>query len=108
MSRYCTNCGGKLAEDARFCGGCGRPALKTAAISTPEADVPVPPPPRQTFWDEDQAGGRGIGRVVRVSRLDKIVGLILAVVIGVPLLLVVMWNVLQFLLGFFNGFFGAL
>jgi len=100
--RHCTNCGAELPEVARFCAGCGRPAHQTATVATPEADVPVPSPPRrslreeeapqqrQTFWDEDQPGGRRLKRVVRVTSLDKIVGLILAVVIGVPLLLVVM------------------
>ena len=39
--RYCTNCSAELPEDARFCGGCGRPAHQIAAVPTPEADVPV-------------------------------------------------------------------
>ena len=43
--RYCTTCGNELHEDARFCGGCGRPAHRTAAVATPEADVDVPPLP---------------------------------------------------------------
>ena len=43
--RYCTNCGAELREDDRFCGNCGRTAHETARVSTPEADVPVPPPP---------------------------------------------------------------
>src|SRR5215210_2474051 len=60
-----------------------------AAVAKPEADV-EDPPPRQTFWDEDRPGGRRIKRVVRVSRPDKIFGLIPAVVIGVPLLLLVL------------------
>ena len=34
-----------MPEDARFCGSCGKPAHQTAAVATPEADVPVPPPP---------------------------------------------------------------
>ena len=51
-NRYCSNCGNELNEDSRFCPNCGRPAHETAAISTPEADVPVPPPPSQ-----QQAGG---------------------------------------------------
>jgi hypothetical protein len=42
--RYCTNCGAKLAEEVRFCPNCGRPVHETAAVSTPEADVSVPPP----------------------------------------------------------------
>ena len=45
--RYCTNCGAELGEDDRFCPNCGRPVHETAAVSTPEADVPVPPPPQQ-------------------------------------------------------------
>jgi hypothetical protein len=45
--RYCTNCDAELREDDRFCPNCGRPVHETAAVSTPEADVPVPPPPQQ-------------------------------------------------------------
>ena len=45
--RYCMNCGAELREDDRFCPNCGRPVHETAAVSTPEADVPVPPPPQQ-------------------------------------------------------------
>jgi hypothetical protein len=45
--RYCTNCGHELREEDRFCPSCGRPVHETAAVSTPEADVPVPPPPSQ-------------------------------------------------------------
>jgi zinc-ribbon domain len=45
--RYCTNCGAEPREDASFCGKCGRPVHETARVSTPEADVPVPPPPVQ-------------------------------------------------------------
>jgi hypothetical protein len=45
--RYCTNCGAELGEDDRFCPNCGRPVHETAAVSIPEADVPVPPPPQQ-------------------------------------------------------------
>ena len=50
--RYCSNCGHELSEDSRFCPNCGRPVHETAHVPTPEADVPVPPPPGQ-----QQAGG---------------------------------------------------
>jgi uncharacterized membrane protein YvbJ len=45
--RYCTNCGAELREVDRYCPNCGRPVHETAAVSTPEADVTVPPPPQQ-------------------------------------------------------------
>jgi hypothetical protein len=44
--RYCSYCGHELAEDTRFCPNCGRPVHETAHVPTPEADVPVPPPPQ--------------------------------------------------------------
>ena len=49
--RYCTNCGNELGPDDVFCARCGKSTVETAAVSTPEADVDVPPPPTQ------QAGG---------------------------------------------------
>jgi hypothetical protein len=54
--RYCTNCGADLREDDRFCPNCGRPVHETAAVCTPEADVPVPPPPQQ------EAGTQPLGQ----------------------------------------------
>ena len=45
--RYCTNCGNELGPNDVFCANCGKPAHQTAAVSTPEADVDVPPPPTQ-------------------------------------------------------------
>jgi hypothetical protein len=44
--RYCTNCGAELREEDRFCPSCGRRVHETAALSTPEADVSVPPAPQ--------------------------------------------------------------
>ena len=44
--RYCTNCGAELREEDRFCPSCGRPVHETAAVSTPEAEVSVPPAPQ--------------------------------------------------------------
>ncbi len=47
-SRYCSNCGQELGDEAvQFCPNCGRPTHATAHVPTPEADVPVPPPPGQ-------------------------------------------------------------
>ncbi len=43
--RYCRNCGHELRSEDRFCPNCGRAANETARMPTPEADVPVPPPP---------------------------------------------------------------
>jgi hypothetical protein len=43
--RYCRNCGHELSSEDRFCPSCGRPVHETAQVPTPEADVPVPPPP---------------------------------------------------------------
>jgi hypothetical protein len=44
-NRYCGNCGQELSPDNQFCPNCGRPVHETAQVSTPEADVNVPPPP---------------------------------------------------------------
>src|SRR5215211_2947868 len=50
-NRYCTHCGQALSEDSRFCQNCGRPIQEIAQVPTPEADIPVPPPPRQQAWE---------------------------------------------------------
>ena len=69
-NRYCSNCGHELNEDSRFCPSCGRPAHEIAAVSTPEADVPVPPPPSQ-----QQAGGtQGFGPTAAAPRQRSLVG----------------------------------
>jgi Glucodextranase, domain B/Domain of unknown function (DUF4352)/zinc-ribbon domain len=46
-ARYCGNCGNELDPEDRFCQNCGRAVHQTAQVPTPEADVPVPPPPQQ-------------------------------------------------------------
>ncbi len=46
LERYCSNCGQQLRVDEQFCPNCGRPAHETARVPTPEADVPLPPPPQ--------------------------------------------------------------
>jgi hypothetical protein len=43
-----------VPED-RFCANCGRPVQETAAVPTPEADVPVPPPAESTPQSEDRS-----------------------------------------------------
>jgi predicted amidophosphoribosyltransferase len=40
---YCTHCGAELGDEARLCPSCGRAVHETAAVSTPETDVSVPP-----------------------------------------------------------------
>jgi hypothetical protein len=46
VERYCSNCGQQLLLEEQFCPNCGRPAHETAHVPTPEADVPLPPPPQ--------------------------------------------------------------
>lgn len=43
-NKYCSNCGQESSDDARFCPGCGRPGHEMPQVTTPEANVPVPPP----------------------------------------------------------------
>jgi len=80
--RYCTNFGAEVREDDSFCSKCGRPVHETARVSTPEADVPVPPPPADdeatamAGIPEDQAVepkewwqtpiGKGLGVIVAI------------------------------------------
>jgi hypothetical protein len=45
--RYCGNCGRQLSPEDQFCRNCGRPVHQAARVPTPEADVPVPPPPQR-------------------------------------------------------------
>jgi hypothetical protein len=47
QDRYCRNCGQELQPEDQFCAGCGRPVQANARVPTPEADVPIPPPPQQ-------------------------------------------------------------
>jgi hypothetical protein len=49
--RYCPDCGNELGPYDVFCARCGKSTVETAAVSTPEANVNVPPSPTQ------QAGG---------------------------------------------------
>jgi uncharacterized membrane protein YvbJ len=46
--RYCRECGHELNPEDQFCPHCGRPVHETARVPTSEADVPTPPPPRQS------------------------------------------------------------
>ena len=47
--KYCTQCGERQTEGARFCSGCGvplaKPADAAASSSSPAAAAPPPPPP---------------------------------------------------------------
>jgi hypothetical protein len=51
-ARYCSNCGHELSPGDRFCPNCGRPVHQTASVPTPEADIPVPPPPQQEAGEQ--------------------------------------------------------
>jgi hypothetical protein len=92
-NRYCGNCGSELSQDVRFCPSCGRPVHETAQVSTPEADVDVPPPPRG--WQTgtaapatapvDQQGEQRRGRPILKGCLGIVVILFLLVVIGAML-----------------------
>ena len=46
-SRYCSNCGHELGDEAQFCPNCGTAVHRAAHVPTPEADVPVSPPTQQ-------------------------------------------------------------
>src|SRR5215213_4020504 len=63
--RYCGNCGHELSPEDKFCRSCGTPAHQAATVPTPEADVPVPPPPQQVEGDAtpplQQAGTQQAG-----------------------------------------------
>ena len=45
MSKFCTNCGATLNDDARFCTECGA-TLEAAAAQPAAAAAPPPPPPQ--------------------------------------------------------------
>jgi hypothetical protein len=86
--RYCTNCGAVLGEEARFCPNCGRPAHQTASVPTPEADVPVPPPPQVGGADTtapDQQAGWGRRHPLLTGCLGIIALLFLFGIIGAAL-----------------------
>ena len=67
--RYCGNCGHELSPTEQFCRNCGRPVHETARVSTPEADVQVPPPHQQAGetsappLQQGEAHARGRSRV---------------------------------------------
>ena len=77
-SRYCGNCGHELSPDNRFCPNCGGAVHETARVSTPEADVSVPPPPpTQQMAAQPQArtrrGAYLVGGVAAVAALVVLV-----------------------------------
>ncbi len=48
MASFCLSCGSALAQDARFCTGCG------AQVAAPASPVPVTPaaPPQPAGWSQ--------------------------------------------------------
>lgn len=83
--RYCRNCGQELGQEVRFCPNCGQPVQETAHVPTPEANVPVPPPPgaQQT---ETMSGGRSAATMYLMGCLGVVAVLVLVVVIGLAAL----------------------
>ena len=79
---------GLLGAGARYCGACGRSAEEHRA---PEAEET---PKRSRF--------------IKPDRLDKTVGLILAVVVGLTLLIYALGFTVPFLQGFVEGFVDGL
>lgn len=57
-NRYCGNCGQELKLEDQFCTGCGSSVHAKTRVSTPEADVPVPPLPRQNTGSPQPPGSR--------------------------------------------------
>ena len=109
--RYCRNCGQELRSQDRFCPNCGRAASETAHVPTPEADVPVPPPPvdqqpgAAAQEDPQEWTGSGFGRVrgawdwflARSMRTKLLLGL---AVLVVALILSPLWEVVAGLVFF--------
>lgn len=44
---FCTNCGTKNADGAKFCTGCGAPLMPSTSVNNGQQRVPAPQPPRR-------------------------------------------------------------
>jgi len=89
-ARYCSNCGHELGDEGQFCPNCGSPVHRAAHVPTPEADVPVPQPPRAGGTGAaapEQPAQRGFGRrhPILTGCLGIIVLLIVLSIIGAAL-----------------------
>lgn len=85
--RYCRNCGHELETNGRFCAGCGGAVQQTAHIPTPQANVPLNPPPyqQQSVFNPQQvsSSGSGMGRVrTRYYWITLVVLSVLALIAG--------------------------
>jgi uncharacterized Zn finger protein (UPF0148 family) len=80
---YCTNCGAELGDEARLCPSCGRAVHETAAVSTPETDVSLPPVSKRPKIPQGTQRGRKRSNRPRIS-LGKFLG-------GFLVLVVVLW-----------------
>ena len=65
--RFRRNCGHELSQGDKFCPNCGRPIQETAHVPTPEANIPVPPPPLQAGATPQGRAGRVGGVIVGSS-----------------------------------------
>ena len=86
-ARYCSNCGQALGDAGQFCPNCGSPVHRTAHVPTPEATVPVPPPPQAGNTGPASAGqpapgGGGQRRPVRMGCLGLLVLVFLLFIVG--------------------------
>ena len=107
--RHCTNCGAELREDASFCGKCGRPVHETARVSTPETDVPVPPPPVQ----DERTAAAGIPQDQDMETTEwwqtpigKAIGVFVAIIVVPTILVILGGDVVLALLGVVIGVVG--
>jgi uncharacterized membrane protein YvbJ len=87
---YCSSCGSLLGAGNKSCRTCSHP-VGGVSKGRPEPPAEATRTPRRA-WP------------FKADRLDKVVALI----VGVALLITVLIVLVQFFLGFLEGFFGAL
>jgi hypothetical protein len=88
--RFCGNCGNELRPQDKFCPGCGKPVHETAVVPTTEADIPVPPLPRQseesTLVSAEQAEPPPESRPFNIIEAFRQAGTPVKIVLGIAVL----------------------